>query len=103
MQGWHSVAVSDALTECQVLPVVAGGVRLLLVRFGDAVYAIAERCSHADQDLTCGIVRYGWIACPAHGARFDLETGEPLNPPASVAIATYPVRVVDGVIEVEVG
>jgi nitrite reductase/ring-hydroxylating ferredoxin subunit len=47
-------------------------------------------------------MRLGWIACPAHGARFDLATGEALGPPANAPIRTFAVRVSDGMIEVEV-
>jgi len=45
-------------------------------------------------------VRAGWIACPVHGARFDLETGRAMNPPAKAPIKVYEVRVVDDRIEI---
>jgi nitrite reductase/ring-hydroxylating ferredoxin subunit len=38
-----------------------------------------------------------------HGARFDLATGAAMNPPATSPIATYPVRVVDGWVEADLG
>lgn len=41
----------------------------------------------------------GWIACPIHGARFDLVSGKTMKPPAKRPIATYAVRIVDGWIE----
>lgn len=75
---------------------------VLLCRSGDAVHAIEPWCSHAFQELACGMVRDGWIACPAHGARFDLASGEPLNPPATKPVATFPLRVRDGTVEVAV-
>ena len=43
-----------------------------------------------------------WIACPIHGARFELATGRVMNPPAIKPIATYEIRVVDDWIEVAV-
>jgi 3-phenylpropionate/trans-cinnamate dioxygenase ferredoxin component len=64
------------------------------------VYAIENRCSHMGEPLECGRVRWGWISCPAHGARFDLETGDALNSPATLPIRTFPVRLVNGMIEV---
>ena len=77
-----------------------GGTRIVLCRHDGVVYAIEDRCSHADEPLACGRVRNGWIACPAHGARFDLATGEVLGPPATAPIRTYAVRVVEGIVEV---
>lgn len=97
---WHAAAHPRDLDEGQAIALSLAGRSLLLVRSGDAVHAIADRCSHADQELAGGIVRNGWIACPAHGSRFDLASGEPLNPPATVCIATYAVRIQDGLIEV---
>lgn len=77
---------------------VAG--RSILLCHDDRIYAVENRCSHAEQPLECGRMRWGWIACPTHGARFDLATGEPLNGPAVEPIDTFPVRVVGNTIEV---
>jgi nitrite reductase/ring-hydroxylating ferredoxin subunit len=92
----------DQLGETTPTAVTLGGEEIALCRFGDRVYAIANRCSHADEPLACGRIRNGWIACPAHGGRFDLETGEAVGPPATEPIRTYPVRVVGGMVEVAV-
>jgi 3-phenylpropionate/trans-cinnamate dioxygenase ferredoxin component len=80
--------------------VEAGGHTILLCNDNGTYYAISPLCSHAQEPLACGRIKYAMIACPAHGARFDLETGEAMNPPATAPIKTFAVRVVDGVIEV---
>lgn len=80
--------------------VEVSGTAVLLCHDDGSVYAIENRCSHLEEPLACGKVKWGWIACPAHGARFDLATGEAMNPPATAPIRTFPVRVVDGMIEV---
>lgn len=100
MNSWHAATQEMNLAEGQAVAIDLAGHSLLLVRSADAIHAIADRCSHADQELAGGVVRNGWIACPAHGARFNLATGEPLNPPATRCIATFPVRIVDGTVEV---
>lgn len=97
---WVAIARLDELADGTATASMAGNQRVLLVRNADTIHAIADRCSHADADLDCGIVRNGWIACPAHGARFDIETGEPLNPPATLPIRVFPVRVRHGAVEV---
>ena len=78
------------------------GLPVLLVNDGGEVRAVENRCSHMDSPLDCGRVRLGWISCPAHGARFDLVTGEALTGPASKPVRVFAVRVVEGMIEVEV-
>ncbi|MGR4864759.1 Rieske (2Fe-2S) protein [Caulobacter sp. LARHSG274] len=75
--------------------------RSILVCHSDGrFFAVENQCSHAQEPLACGRLKRGWLSCPAHGARFDLETGEPLNPPATEPIATFAVRLVGEVIEV---
>ena len=88
------------LGESETAAVTVGTSKIVLCRYGGEVFAIEDKCSHADEPLACGRIRNGWIACPAHGARFDLETGEVLGPPATAPIRTYPVRVVGETIEV---
>ena len=62
--------------------------------------AVSGMCSHQAKPLFNGRVRNCKITCPVHGARFDLETGEALDLPATKPIDTYPVRIVDEWIEV---
>ncbi len=84
------------------LKVSAGGKSILICNSADQIFAVANRCSHAEEPLECGRIRNGWISCPTHGARFDLETGAAMNPPAKDPIETFRVRIVDGAIEVEI-
>lgn len=90
-----SVALSD-LTERTPLALVADGEPIVVVRVGDEVFALADRCSHADVALSEGEVEDCSIECWLHGSAFDLRTGNPLTPPASTPVRTYPVRITDG-------
>lgn len=78
------------------------GTPILLCHTADRIFAVTNICSHAHEALDCGRMRNGWISCPVHGARFDLETGEPMNPPATLPIKTYDVRIAGDTIEVAV-
>jgi 3-phenylpropionate/trans-cinnamate dioxygenase ferredoxin subunit len=64
-------------------------------------WAIADVCSHDDGPLGEGELDGYEISCPRHGAEFDVRTGKVHSLPAIVDIPAYPVRVVDG--EVEIG
>src|ERR1700761_5933705 len=65
---------------------------VLICHSNDRFFAISNICSHANEKLECGRMSRSWIACPVHGARFDLATGRAMNPPAKLPIATYEVR-----------
>ena len=70
---------------------------ILLIQADDGTYlAVEDVCSHDGQPLTDGPIENGQIVCPRHGARFDLNTGEPTCMPATSGISTFEVKVEDG-------
>ena len=82
--------------------VLIGEHRIAVVRIGDDVYAIGDRCSHQDISLSEGEVLCAdkQLECWKHGSAFSLETGEPESLPATRPVPVYDARVVDGEIEV---
>ncbi|MCK9518290.1 MAG: non-heme iron oxygenase ferredoxin subunit [Dehalococcoidia bacterium] len=64
-------------------------------------HAIEDRCTHDDGPLGEGKLWGCLIECPRHGARFDMKTGQVRALPATRPVASYPVRVVDGMLEVQ--
>ena len=69
------------------------------------LYAIEDRCTHDDGPLCEGM----WepeecrVVCPRHGATFDLRTGESRPVDVYDPVRTFPVRVENGVVLVDVG
>jgi 3-phenylpropionate/trans-cinnamate dioxygenase ferredoxin subunit len=102
MTDFTAVASIQDVPPDSAKAVIAGGRPVLICNSDGRIFAIENRCSHAEQPLDCGRVKRGWIMCPAHGARFDLESGEPISGPTDRPVATFEVRVVDGRIEVAV-
>jgi 3-phenylpropionate/trans-cinnamate dioxygenase ferredoxin subunit len=84
--------------------VAAGPLMIGVFHVDGELYAVEDRCSHDDGPLVEG----DWepeeavVICPRHGSRFDLRTGQPLSLPAYLPVQTYPVRVEDGIVKVEV-
>jgi 3-phenylpropionate/trans-cinnamate dioxygenase ferredoxin subunit len=66
--------------------------------------AIEDRCSHDNGPLAEGEFDESTctVECPRHGSLFDLRTGAPKTLPAYVAVDTFPVRVEDDMIKLEV-
>ena len=78
--------------------VKVGEHRIALFRIEDDVYAIGDRCSHAEASLAEGELWDKAVECPRHGSEFDLETGEPSSLPATAPVPTYQVSVEDGTV-----
>ena len=96
----HELFPLDELETDSARRVEVEGREIAVVRIGDDVYAIGDTCSHAEVSLAEGWVEPDdcAIECVAHGAMFDLETGEPLSLPATRAVPTYEASVVDGMV-----
>jgi 3-phenylpropionate/trans-cinnamate dioxygenase ferredoxin component len=84
--------------------VEADGRKIGVFNAGGELYAIEDRCSHDDGPLAEGPFDADrkTVECPRHGSLFDLETGRPKTLPAYMPVDTFPVRVEDGVIKLEV-
>jgi len=79
------------------------GTSILVARTAMGVFAVANVCSHAQQALEGGKMKAVHLFCPLHGVRFDMRTGCPSGTLTTKAIRTWPTRVDDGHIFVEVG
>lgn len=89
--GRDGVPCAD-LKEGQPLAGQVDGTAVLVVRRGEAFFAVGAACTHYGAPLADGIVEGLTIRCPWHHARFDLATGEASAPPALDAIACFPVE-----------
>jgi 3-phenylpropionate/trans-cinnamate dioxygenase ferredoxin subunit len=73
---------------------------IVIFNIAGQYYAVGDVCSHDDGPVGDGELEGFEVICPRHGARFDIRTGKVLSLPAIVDIPSYPVRVVDGQIEI---
>ena len=98
---WSDVGRADTLSDMAPMTVEIAGVHLVVVRCGDALYAVEDRCTHDGESLGEAQVEDCQIVCPRHGSHFCLRTGEALTPPAYEPLRTYRAREQDGRILVE--
>ena len=102
MVEWIDVIAVDQFApgSCQTLAL--GSLNIAVFNVDGRYYAIEDRCSHDNGMLSGGVCCDTVIECPRHRARFSLETGEALSPPAYEPIGTFPVRVEQGRVQVAV-
>jgi len=81
---------------------VDGTDQVLVVNTGGEISAVQGVCSHEYFELDKGFLTAGTLTCALHLSRFDLVSGEPLDPPAEEPLAVYPVVVEDGRVLIEV-
>ncbi len=74
---------------------VDGTDQVLVVNTDGRLFAVQGICSHEYFELDKGFLTAGTLTCALHLSRFDLDSGEPLDPPAELPLAVYQV-VVEG-------
>ncbi len=106
---WHATLAFDHLSEGWVEGVTvvtpAGAAKLILLRNGNAVCAYRDACPHEGFPLSeTGIIEDGVLICGKHLWEFDVATGKHISrlERPECNLKRYPVRVADGVVEVDV-
>ncbi|RZO95086.1 MAG: hypothetical protein EVA50_04440 [Gammaproteobacteria bacterium] len=68
-------------------------VDILICNTDNGVFAVEDKCSHADIPLCGGQITGNYITCPVHGAVFDLTDGSVQSPPAFEDLNTFEVKI----------
>jgi len=101
MADWLQVARAEDMPAGTIVRIDNDDEPIAVVNLGGEFYAVSDLCTHMEVELHEGELDVdGELTCPAHGAKFDVRTGEVLGPPAFEDLATYPVRTEDGVVYV---
>jgi Rieske [2Fe-2S] domain protein, MocE subfamily len=101
-QQWIKVCMADEIDEEDVIRFDHGAVSLAVYRSDkDVYYATNGYCTHEKVHLSDGFVMGNIIECPKHNGRFDYTTGQAKKLPACDALKTYPVKVEDDTVYVQ--
>ncbi|MGV9800390.1 Rieske (2Fe-2S) protein [Mycobacterium sp. NPDC003449] len=96
---WIAVASTKDLGRRRKLRVEIDGLAIALFEAAGRVYAFADSCVHQDRSLVKGTLLHGKVICPGHQWQFDLETG--YEESQDRCQPTYPVRVEDGTVYID--
>ena len=93
---WVDLGAAEEVTATRSLSVEVDDVALIIARCGAELYAVEDRCTHDGESLAGAEIEACEIICPRHGARFSLQSGAALTPPAYEPLRTFTVRVEAG-------
>jgi 3-phenylpropionate/trans-cinnamate dioxygenase ferredoxin component len=102
--GWLPALPLADLAERKATKVSVDGQDVLLVRDGERLFAIGNRCTHQGAPLHRGPVRFSGsldtVQCPVHGSMFGLSDGKVLRGPAMQPVSAYDARVNGDTVEI---
>ena len=103
MPNWIAACAADEVDPEDVIGFDHEGAAYAVYRSPDDLYfATAGHCTHEDELLCDGLVTGSIIECPKHNGRFDYRTGGAKGAPVIVDLRTYPTKVEDGTVYVDV-
>ncbi|CAI2933134.1 MocE family 2Fe-2S type ferredoxin [Aminobacter niigataensis] len=100
---WINACDTDDIDQDDVIRFDHDGRTFALYRTeDDRFFATDGLCTHEKVHLSGGLVMGNIIECPKHNGRFDFTTGKAKGAPVCVDIATYPVKVEDGRVLIQI-
>jgi 3-phenylpropionate/trans-cinnamate dioxygenase ferredoxin subunit len=102
MAEWIDVARIDELTPGNRKIIMTDVAEIAVFNLDGEFFAIEDVCTHDGGELASGVCDGDQIICPRHGARFCIRSGKVLTPPAYEDIETFPVRIDQGVIQIDI-
>ena len=97
-----TVAELNEIRPGHLLKVQHDGIAYMLANVDGTIYATDDLCSHEDASLSTGALKAECVSCPLHGSRFNVRTGEPMEDPATENIRTFPVRVENNKVMIQI-
>ena len=95
-----AASVND-LEDGELMAVEVDGEPVCLAKVNGSVYAFTDNCTHISGPLSDGELHDCVLTCPWHLAQFDVRTGAVLRGPARQNILTYPVKIEDDTILIQ--
>ena len=102
MSNWINVCKTSQLKKGDMIDFDYEEKKILIANLNGQIYATDRICTHAEADLSTGILSEEGVTCPLHLSTFDLKTGVPQNLPAEIPLKTYNVKIEKNEIYVEV-
>lgn len=101
MADWIDVAEAASLSAGERKVISTSYADIAVFNLDGTYFAIEDLCTHDGGELASGSCEGDQIICPRHGARFCIRDGSALTPPAYENIDTFPVRVENGMVQVD--
>jgi nitrite reductase/ring-hydroxylating ferredoxin subunit len=98
--GWHSLLLAADLEDGRPTRAMLGEVPLVILRYGDDMHVLADRCSHMSGSLAESSYQDGCLTCPWHGSVFRVADGSVARGPATAPQPVFETRIADGMLQV---
>src|SRR5262245_47939852 len=93
-----SLCKTEEVAVGGALKVEANGLTLAVYNVGGTFYVTEDQCTHGPGSLSEGYLEGEVIECDFHNGKFNVRTGEVVEPPCMIPVQTYAAIVEDGTV-----
>lgn len=102
MSEFMTVGPANAVNDGDMKAFAVGEIKVAVANVAGTLYAFGDICTHRQCPLHKGELEGTTVTCPCHGSQFDVSTGAVLSGPAEEPVGSFPIRVEDDSIQIEV-
>jgi MocE subfamily Rieske [2Fe-2S] domain protein len=95
-ENWHFAGNAADFEDEDIEQIKIGALAIAVYRAKGQFYATQDLCTHERAYLSDGVLIDCAVECPFHQGRFDVRTGKALSPPVHIPLKTYPLKIADG-------
>lgn len=99
---WYFVQNTDGIEDEDVIRFDHEDKTFCIYKLEDGFYATDGICTHEAVHLEDGLVMDDEIECPMHQGAFNIKSGKAISPPACDDLKTYPVKVEENKIYIQI-
>jgi 3-phenylpropionate/trans-cinnamate dioxygenase ferredoxin subunit len=96
------VALEEELPVNERLFIDIDGKPIVIINLAGKLFAVGDVCTHDNGPVGDGELDGYELICPRHGARFDIRSGKATRAPAFTDIPSFPIKVEDGKVYIEI-
>jgi nitrite reductase/ring-hydroxylating ferredoxin subunit len=93
---------ADEVAVGTALKVETNGLTLAVFNVDGEYYVTDDLCTHGPGSLSEGYIECDVVECNFHNGQFNIRTGEVVSPPCMIPIKTYPTKVENGKVVIEI-
>lgn len=93
---------AEEIAAGAALKVETHGLNLAVFNVDGEYYVTDDTCTHGPGSLSEGYIEGDVVECNFHNGQFNIRTGEVVAPPCMIPVKTYPAKVENGKVIIEI-
>jgi len=101
LMGYQTIVSQNLIEEGKIFLHETKYIKIAITKLGKDYFAFEDACTHDGEEISGGILEGDTITCPRHEAQFCIRDGKVKRLPATEPLVILPIRIHNGMVEVD--